>query len=300
MLKKYVHNLKRALSLIARRIAKKVTIGDGRYYNKGFYFNRMSLDDWYETWLDAAYRAALEAKEGAFIDVGVNTGQTLIKILSLDMHRQYLGFEPQLDCCFYVDQFIRQNNLDTHTLLPIGLSNQTGVIPLLKRKSDSDATASTIEGFRPDEFYTTRQSICVSKGDDIIPTVGLQQISTIKIDVEGAELEVIEGLQQTLRKNRPFVFFEVLNHFLAVTGQRIAPEIIEFRESRNRRLETILRDIGYGIFNILPENRIIEISHIQPKVSSNLDITDYVAMHEDYRNAFLDKWEGTLYAQESM
>lgn len=300
MLEKYVHNLKRALSLIARRIAKKVTIGDGRYYNKGFYVNRMSLGNWHETWLDAGYRATLEAKEGAFIDVGVNTGQTLIKILSLDKHRQYLGFEPQLDCCFYVDQFIRQNNLDTHTLLPIGLSNQTGVIPLLKRKSDSDAMASTIEGFRPDEFYTTRQSIYVARGDDIIRTVGLQQISTIKIDVEGAELEVIEGLQQTLRQNVPFVFFEVLNHFLAVTGQGIAPEIIEFRENRNRRLESILRDLGYGIFNILPENRIMEIPQIQPKVSSDLKITDYVAVHEDYRNAFLDKLEGTLCVEDTV
>lgn len=300
MLKKYVHSLSKALSLLILRSGRKLSIGDGQYYNKRFYINRLSLQKTHEAWLDAAYKAALVAKEGAFIDVGANTGQTLIKLLSLDKRRQYVGFEPQLDCCFYIDQFIKQNNLDTHTLLPIGLSNYTGVTQLLKRRSDADTTASTIEGFRPNEFYKGEQTICVSIGDDIIPKLGLPRVSTIKIDVEGGELEVIDGLKQTLRDNSPFVFFEVLNHFLVATGQRIPSEIIEFREGRCRQIECILRNIGYSIFNILPDCKLMEISQIQPRVSNDLKITDYVAVHDDYRDAFFDKWPGTLLSREAI
>lgn len=276
-----------------------VTIGDEQYQAKVFYPNNFTLVDQHELWLDAAYKAALHAKKGAFIDVGTNTGQTLIKILSIDKNREYVGFEPQLDCCFYIDQFIKQNNLTNHTLLPVGLSNQTELLQLLKRKDGTDCAASTIKGFRPDDFYTTKQSIYVVKGDDIIPAIDLQQISTIKIDVEGGELEVIDGLKNTLSEHSPFVFFEVLNHFLAITGHGIDSEMIEFRESRNRQMEDILREMNYRIFNILPDDRLIEITEIKPKVSGDLRITDYVAVHSDNINSFINNFEGT-FAQEAV
>jgi len=285
---------RRTISLQALNSGIKVTIGGEQYQAKVFYKNNFTLVDQHELWLDAAYKAALRTKKGTFIDVGANTGQTLIKILSIDQYREYAGFEPQLDCCFYIDQFIKQNNLTTHTLLPIGLSNQAGVLQLLKRKDGADCAASTIKGFRPDDFYTSEQSIYVVKGDDIIPAINLQQISTIKIDVEGGELEVIEGLKKTLSEYSPFVFFEVLNHFLVITGHEIDSAMIEFRESRNRKMEHILRGMNYRIFNILPDDRLIEISEIKPKVSSDLRITDYVAVHDDNIDAFINNFEGTL------
>lgn len=168
------------------------------------------------------------------------------------------------------------------------------MLQLLKRKDDADDTASTISSFRPDDFYTTKQSIVVSKGDDLIPTIDLQRISTIKIDVEGGELEVIDGLKETLQEYSPYVFFEVLNHFLAVTNQVLDSEMIEFRESRIRQIESILRELDYCIYNILPDNRLVEIKEIKPKVSDDLKITDYVAVHSNYRNAFINSFEGTI------
>jgi len=294
MVAKYVDRLRKIRALVALSGQKTVRIGEDQYRARGFYINQLTLHDRHESWLDSVYRAALRAKDGTFIDVGANSGQTLVKILSFDKSRQYLGFEPQLDCCFFIEQFIRQNDLRSHVILPVGLSNKTGVIDLLKRTNEADSTASTTQGFRPDDFYSFTQSIFVAKGDDVLAAIKPDRISTVKIDVEGGELEVIEGLQQTLRENAPFVFFEVLNHFLVVTGQAIDPETVEFREARIRLMEGMLRDIGYAIFNIRPEDRMKEISKIQPEVSADLRITDYVAVHEDHRHAFLDEYEGTL------
>ncbi len=143
------------------------------------------------------------------------------------------------------------------------------------------------------DFYSTRQSIYVAKGDDVLTQMESQDIAIIKIDVEGGELEVIEGLQQVLRNNMPFVFFEVLNHFLVVTGQQLDEETIEFRENRTRKLEEILRKLDYKIFNILPNNRIVEISEIKSKVSNDLKITDYVAIHSDFVSIFMENFKGT-------
>lgn len=289
--KRYAKKLHNLVSLIfALNRGKK--IGDGQYHAKGFFFNRMTLHNKHEVWLDDAYSAALNSKEGAFIDVGANTGQTLVKILSIDTKREYVGFEPQIECSFFINQFIKENNMHTHRILPLGLSNKSGVLQLLKRSGGSDTSASTTEGFRPADFYTAKQPVFVAKGDDVISELNLKQISAIKIDVEGGELEVVEGMRQVLRDNIPFVFFEVLNHFMVVTGQKLDEQTISFREARNEKLEEILRDLGYTIFNILPDKTIIEISKIQPKVSSDLKITDYVAVHHEYINAFLEHFNG--------
>lgn len=286
-MKKALHFISRAVSLLSLNLGRKVYIGDARYRAAGVHPNRLRFQGNYEPWLDNAYRAALSLKEGAFIDVGANLGQTLIKILAIDKERQYLGFEPQMDCCFYMDQFIKQNHLRNHVLLPIGLSDRAAALKLLKRRSDADDTASTIENFRPEDFYTETQIIYVTKGDDILNDLQLTKVSAVKIDVEGGELEVIRGLEGILRKYMPYVFFEVLNHFIVATNQQIDPETIGYRERRNHQLEEVLRKIGFRIFNILPGDQLVEVEKIKPIVSSDLRLTNYVAVHGHEADLFL-------------
>jgi hypothetical protein len=44
--------------------------------------------------------------------------------------------------------------------------------------------------------------------DDVILAFGVSQVSAIKIDVEGAELGVIQGAEQTIMKFRPRLVIE--------------------------------------------------------------------------------------------
>jgi FkbM family methyltransferase len=243
--------LKRAVSLLIR-FFKLIFVSNLRYKVKVFFINRLALSEEYEPWLDLAYKASLATKQGTFVDVGANTGQTLLKILSIEKTRSYIGFEPQIDCCFFIKNFINDNKLDTHTVLPVGLSNQNGVLELLKRNDNTDSTASTVDGFRPDKFYSIRENILVAKGDEVFEHLDLETISTVKIDVEGGELEVIDGLGIVIQSHKPIIIFEVLNHYLAVTGEALDDETIAFRNERNNRLAERLNRLGYHIFNILP------------------------------------------------
>jgi len=45
--------------------------------------------------------------------------------------------------------------------------------------------------------------------DDILNRLGVEKVSCVKIDVEGAELEVLKGMRRTLEKHRPRVIVEV-------------------------------------------------------------------------------------------
>ena len=52
-------------------------------------------------WLDSVYEIMLRQREGAFVDVGINVGQTMVKVLGIDRERRYIGFDPQVGpCCF--------------------------------------------------------------------------------------------------------------------------------------------------------------------------------------------------------
>jgi len=283
--------------------SKKIRVGGTTYRTRGFLINKLAWDHGrppYEPWLDAVYETLLGCKEGAFVDVGASTGQIMLKILGLDKTRQYVGFEPHVACCSLIQSFIEENNLKSHTILPFGLSNQNQMVKLhirrgdYFRRGDYDSAASIVEKFRPDSFYAASRCIYVRKGDELLEDLKIGRVSTIKMDVEGAELEVIEGLASTIQEKTPFIIFEVLNHYLAATGQKLDEQTIRFRESRIEKLETILRGRDYEIYNVVPPNTLRKVRKIEPTASADLSITSYLAVPRLYGDSIRRSFPGRV------
>jgi hypothetical protein len=128
----------------------------------------------------------------------------------------------------------------------------------------------------------------------VISELRAQDLCAIKIDVEGAELEVVEGLSNTLQQQRPVIIFEVLNHFLVGTGSPLDESTIRFRESRVQKVETILRNLGYEIFNILPGKRLKKLLRIEPPASADLSLTNYLAVSKLDLDSFLRAFPGSV------
>lgn len=63
-----------------------------------------------EEWLDLLIRNYVNQNKGAFVDVGVNIGQTLIKVKTQYPNLEYIGFEPNTACNFYTTLLIQKNN----------------------------------------------------------------------------------------------------------------------------------------------------------------------------------------------
>ena len=266
--------LKRAYRRVRPRTA--VGIGEKVYALPIGPSDFLRFDDDFERWLDWVYAAALEIKEGAFVDVGVNRGQTLAKMLRIAPHNRYIGFEPQPACAFHVDEFLRINRLDNCSIIPIALSDRASLSELaLNRFEPGDGAASIAKGYRPDSFYVRSMTVPAFPGDDIFSSLSTP-ISLVKIDVEGAELEVLRGLSNTLRERRPFVLFEVLNNYLVVTGEYLSDELTAHRNERARQISSYFADAGYALFNIRGES-LIRLEMIRPEVSDDLSITNYLA-----------------------
>lgn len=209
-----------------------------------------------EQWLGTIMGKLLPGKHGAFLDVGANLGQTLLKLISVEKDRPYFGFEPNFSCCSYVQQLIRLNNLLWHQIFPVGLSN-TNQVAKLYLNGQADVNASLLEGFRPNSFYASSRYVPVFEGDFLLSSIGVPSIAIIKIDVEGMELEVIQGLRNTIDTQQPYIICEILPVWDAETERG------KFRKSRIDVLESTIGDHGYSIFRILHDEGLIELKKLE-------------------------------------
>src|SRR5262249_28647560 len=89
-------------------------------------------------------------------------------------------------------------------------------------------------------------------------------VSVIKIDVEGAELEVVRGLAHTISTCRPSIICEVLPTYSGADGRRT------FREPRIGALLDILHRLDYQLFRLMPSGEAISLATIEPHSDASL------------------------------
>ncbi len=181
----------------------------------------------------------------SFIDVGVNVGQSLIAFRSC-RDNPYYGFEPSPHCAFYLNKLIKLNNLRDVHLLPVGLSSAAEILKFYC-KAGADSSATMMGDLRPGHYSKDDVSYVPVFPFDELDLGAITDISFIKIDVEGAELEVLTGLQKTLQKHNPVITCEVLDCHSAETNLRALQE-------RASRLVELVKSLNYTIYRIRPEN----------------------------------------------
>ena len=108
-----------------------------------------------EMWMIRLLESVLPLAKGSFVDIGVNLGQSLIKLRSLDQKRQYIGFEPNPSCVFYVEKLIKVNSFENTLVIPVGLSDKTDVLHLnlYSENNSVDSSGSIIKDFRDQKVF---------------------------------------------------------------------------------------------------------------------------------------------------
>ena len=208
-----------------------------------------------------------------YIDIGVNTGQSLIKIKSIDKDIPYLGFEPNPNCVLYVDYLIRLNNLTNARTICLGLGNSESLLKLnFGGMGDTRATLIEEVEWRNDLIYS--KEIPIFQFDTLkFQFNGCQNI-LLKVDVEGYEAEVLKGAMTFLKTYLPLIIFEVLPHFQD-------NNIIQRQESIYR----LLKDLNYFIFQISRDHKLEEIAGAFQN-EKDYTKTDFIAVPE-YRYAWI-------------
>ncbi|HEX2542325.1 MAG TPA: FkbM family methyltransferase [Caldimonas sp.] len=195
-----------------------------------------------EPWMTDVLRRLLSLSPGtAFLDVGVNIGQTLFKVKSLEPDRPYVGFEPNPFCVQYANDVIRINGFRDCEILPVGLADQAAVCQFFAI-DDTDSAGSIVEGLRPGQVIGRKQYVPVFPYETVAHLLP-PRIGIVKIDVEGAELEVLRGMDSLLRAQQPWITCEVLHSHTA--------EQIPSQRERNRTLMDFMDERGYAAYQIV-------------------------------------------------
>ncbi len=236
-----------------------------------------------EIWMCDLIRYTLSVKSGFFMDIGANIGQTLIKLRVVNEDRPYVGFEPNPECVHYFNQLVKKNKFKNVDLIPAGLFDSNAVLTLnLYTDSSTDQGATLIENLRDGKIYN-KINVPVFEYRHIADLLGLREIAIIKIDVEGAELEVLMSLKSTISKNQPVILAEILPAYGIEYTDRV---------ERQNKIGILMQELGYDILRVHKRSPYKKVEKLEKlpefDIHGNIEYTDYVlvpsAMSENMIN----------------
>lgn len=146
-----------------------------------------------------------ELEEGmVFLDVGAHIGKYAVRAaVKVGDSGRVVAVEPDRDNFQLLVKNIALNGLRNCIPLRIAAYSSEGEITLFK--GPSSAEHSTSEDFGKGSYKVQARVL-----DNVLKEIGVAGLDLIKIDVEGAEIDVLRGLEGTLRKGKTRLIMEVM------------------------------------------------------------------------------------------
>jgi len=222
--------------------------------------------------LDFEYTAIfidLIKKVESFWDIGANIGYYSILGCKANPDLKVIAFEPSVGPKVYMTDNLKINGLENRIKIePMALSNVNGEVEfyqITNPKFPSILNLSGEHNMGAKKSLTSEkikiQSIRIDDYKDSKNTIDL-----IKIDTEGAEVEILKGGQQTILEKKPIIVLETLfnrneaeiEHLLSQLGYRF----FNHTESGLQEVETLTREVDNGVRNCfcVPESKLNIIS----------------------------------------
>jgi FkbM family methyltransferase len=203
----------------------------------------MFKNGWYESLYVDFIRRHLTDPAGVFLDVGANVGNYSLALAPF--FRQTLAFEPNPAVYDRLLANCSRNPSLSIRPLPVGLSARRETLEF-HIAGEHNSGESSFE-HDPGAPASQRLNLSVVQGDEYL-SAG-ERVALIKIDVEGHELEVLAGLANTLRRDRPTICLEWHTELMQSRGGF-------------EKLETLLPD-DYGIVYSRRRDR-IDLAPLSP------------------------------------
>jgi FkbM family methyltransferase len=145
-------------------------------------------------------------KGETWLDIGAHYGYTTIALCKLVGAAGHVyAFEPMLNTAGCVSRARFLNDLSQMTVIPIALGNSADLAmsSLFTVRGMVDSTLQDTEGIK--------ESFLISRLDWLWPKISEpnSRIDGIKIDVQGMEIKVLEGMVEVVRRYRPRLLVEL-------------------------------------------------------------------------------------------
>jgi FkbM family methyltransferase len=199
--------------------------------------------------------AKLSRDAHTILDVGANTGLYSLVAKALNPQASVYAFEPIARFARELEQNCRLNHFDIE-VQQIAASNQDGKAVIYDLPLEQHRHASLIESEALRHYGGAKSNLVKVR----IPTIrlatfiqreGIAKVDMMKVDVEGHEPEVLEGMGIHLDKMRPSILVEI--HW----------------EKQARGIESLLEGLDYLYFDIDEETGPRRVPHLSKSSTRN-------------------------------
>ena len=172
------------------------------------------------------------------LDVGANEGlYTLFSARRVGPAGRVVAFEPSSRERRKLEHNVARNRLGNVTIVPCAVGSSEGTAAL-QIASGVHSGHNTLGALVYDDAPAAGvEHVPVERLDTLIERLGVVTVDVIKIDVEGAELHVLEGARRTLAAHRPILMVEANDEALQAQGASTAALLAFLRN-----------ELDYGIF----------------------------------------------------
>jgi FkbM family methyltransferase len=197
---------------------------------------------------------------GTFIDVGANLGAITIPAAShVGPEGRVLAIEPNPETASLLRRNLAKNLVRNTTVVQLAcLDERKRSVFYVSASSHSGKSSLSAQNAR------SRQAVTVECDtlDSIVVTHEINRVDVVKIDVEGAELQVLKGMEGLLSEFLPVVILEIEPTLLESFSSR-ASDLCAFLAAKGYRAESI--DSTNVIFKC-PSPRCLTTANGQPPV----------------------------------
>lgn len=166
------------------------------------------------------------------LDIGANIGlYTLPSALKTGKNGIVHSFEPVPLWFDRLKDNLELNGISNATIHNIGLSNTTGTHTMTMKNTQGSGMGSIVENYDShiDENKREMLTIQLEQGDSFLDKQSILSPNVVKIDVEGAELMVIKGLENSLKNEScRFLMCEVHPAYLNEPPERVEELLAEY------------------------------------------------------------------------
>jgi FkbM family methyltransferase len=185
------------------------------------------------------YELYYQLKPGdVVVDAGAFTGDyTVYASRKVGPTGRVLAFEPDPKTCRILERNLKRERFQNVTIIPKGLWNENTTLTfevlnsLQSHVAANPAPGAGDPGPRPVPGRSSSNSVQVEvvRLDDELEKLGLSKVDVLKMDIEGAEIQAIEGCEKVLAENNVHV---AIAAYHIVNGRTTSFFLEEFLRAR--------------------------------------------------------------------
>lgn len=171
-----------------------------------------------------------------FMDVGAHVGQyTLLASTRVGLSGQVHSFEPDTETFACLKKNVVLNGFNNVQVNRKALGKENGTVEFYLSSLETMGSNSLK---KPPHYSGRTIQIEVQRLSDYMEENGIQSLDVVKIDVEGAEYEMIDSSRDVFSRYKPAIIIE----FNRSAGSKFGRGL--------RDLDTLLQELDYRLFRI--------------------------------------------------